>query len=645
MCGIVGLLDPRRSRAAEDTTALLHRMAEPIANRGPDGDGVWIDESAGIGFGHRRLAILDLSEQGHQPMLSTDGRYVITYNGEVYNHHEIRHELERLGTRFRGHSDTEVLVEALSRWGVEAALDRVDGMFAFGVWDREDRSLVLARDRMGEKPLYYGKLGSGEIVFGSSLDSLRSHPLFDRPVDRDALALFFRHKYVPAPWSIYSGILKLEPGHTLRIDAGGHIGDPKPYWSYSELVGRGRDFDGSPEEAASRLDELLRKSVRRRMVADVPVGAFLSGGIDSSLIVAAAQQESSSAVRTFTMGTESAEFDESADAARVAAHLGTDHTNLVVTPADALRVVERLSTMYDEPFADSSQIPTHLVSELARSQVTVALSGDAGDELFGGYNRYIWVPSIWRQLSRVPTPARRAAAAGGRLVPPKLWDSAGHLLPRNRRPRQLGLKVSKVLGVADASSPEDAFHRLVSHWQHPIDLVKGSSECSTMHSNPARWPNTASITEHMMAIDTVTYLPDDILAKVDRASMSASLEARVPFLSREIVEFATGLPIALLIESGRSKAILRNVLSRYVPPSLVDRPKAGFGVPIDEWLRGPLRRWSEERLFSSTAESFLEQKLIQKAWTDHQSGKANNAYRLWDVLMFTDWCDAREITS
>ncbi len=644
MCGIAGVLDPRRAAGAAATEATLQAMTDRVRERGPDGEGRWVDPGTGIGLGHRRLAIIDLSEHGHQPMTSADGRYVITYNGEIYNHGDLAGELAGAGVRFRGHSDTEILVEAISRWGLAATLDRVDGMFAFGLWDRDERRLVLARDRMGEKPLHYGRLGSGEIVFGSSLDSLRAHPGFDRPVDRDALALFFRHKYVPAPWTIYSGIYKLEPGHTVEIDADGRIGRPTAYWSYAEVIGRGRTFAGSVEEATDRLDDLLRRSVRRRLVADVPVGAFLSGGIDSSTVVGAAQAESSRPVRTFTIGTDNADFDESDDAARVASHLGTDHTALRVTSADALGVVERLGTIHDEPFGDSSQIPTRLVSELARRDVTVALSGDAGDELFGGYNRYLWVPAIWRRLEKVPAGVRRAGAVPASQLPPAWWDRAGTLIPERRRPRQLGLKVAKVLEVADARSSEEVFHRLVSHWQDPLALVKGSNPLPTVHTDPTCWPATGGIVEHMMATDAMTYLPDDILTKVDRAAMSVSLETRVPLLDRDIVELAASLPLSMLIEGGRSKLILRRVLSRYVPTDLVDRPKAGFGMPIDEWLRGPLRGWAEDRVFSDVARSFLDADLIASSWRDHQSGRRNNAYRLWDVLMFVDWCNARGIS-
>lgn len=641
MCGIAGLLAPRANRSVDGTERLLARMTEPMTLRGPDDSGAWCDPDAGIGLGHRRLSVLDLSHHGAQPMHSADGRWVLTYNGEVYDHRELAEDLRAAGVELRGHSDTEVLLEAIARWGPDATLARIDGMFALGVWDRRERRLHLARDRMGEKPLYYGRLGTGEVVFASVLDAIAAHPDFDRRVDRDALALYFRHKYVPAPWTIYSGIRKLEPGHTVVVEADGSIGTPSPYWSYLEVVSKGTTFTGSPQEAVDELDRLLRRSVRRRLVADVPVGAFLSGGIDSSTVVAIAQQESARPVRTFTIGSESADYDESDDARSVASHLGTDHTELVVSERDAQAVVERLGAIYDEPFADSSQVPTRLVSELARRSVTVALSGDGGDELFAGYNRYVWVPAIWRQLARVPLPARRAAANLGAAVPVGTCDAVARLLPERRRPRMLGLKVAKVLGVADAGDEYEVYHRLVSHWQRPEQLVPGAVEPPTLHTDPTRWPQTAGIVEHMAALDAVTYLPDDVLAKVDRATMSVSLEARVPLLDRDLVEFAAGLPLGMKIRDGVSKWPLRELLARYVPRSVFERPKSGFGVPIEDWIRGPLRPWAEAHLLGDATRAFLDVDLVRRTWEAHLRGRANHAYELWDVLMFSVWAEHR----
>lgn len=643
MCGIVGVLDPARRRPAPETTELLRRMATAMEPRGPDGDGYWTDEASGVGFGHRRLAIVDLSEHGVQPMTSADGRWIITYNGEIYNHRELHDELAALGIRFRGHSDTEYLVEAIARWGLVDTLDRVDGMFAFAVWDRDRRELTLARDRLGEKPLYYGTIGGNELVFGSSLDAIRQHPRFDRPVDRDSLAMYFRYKYVPAPWSIYEGIRKLGPGCTVTVDAAGRCAEEQAYWSLYSVAAEGPAFAGTDAEAIDELDRLLRRSVERRMIADVPVGAFLSGGIDSATVVGAAQATSSTPVRTFTIGSTHADFDESADARAIATHLGTDHTELTVTDADALAVVGRLATTYDEPFADSSQIPTRLVSELARREVTVALSGDGGDELFGGYNRYLWVPPIWSKLRRLPNAARRGVGVGGRSLPPSVWDRLAAAIPDRRRPQQLGLKVSKVLDVVDASGPEEVFHRLCSHWMAPDELVRGGHERPDRHTDPRQWPRSGSIVEHMMLVDALTYLPDDVLAKVDRAAMSVSLETRVPYLDRDIVELAVRLPVSMRIRDGQSKWPLRQVLDRYVPRALMDRPKSGFGLPIDDWLRGALKPWAEELIADPLAAAFLDRDLIDRRWKDHQASRRNNAYLLWDVLMFVDWARHRGI--
>jgi asparagine synthase (glutamine-hydrolysing) len=503
-------------------------------------------------------------------------------------------------------------------------------MFAFAVWDRREAVLSLSRDRLGEKPLYYGRLPTGEVLFGSTLDALRAHPSFEPEVDRNALALYFRHKYVPAPWSIYSGVFKLEPGCTIAIDGRGAIGDPTP-----------SRFDGSARDAVDELDRLLEVSVRRRLEADVPVGAFLSGGIDSSLVVAVAQRVSGIPVRTYTIGSGSADYDESNDARAVAQHLGTDHTELRVSEADALAVIGRIGSIWDEPFGDSSQVPTVLVSELARRDVTVALSGDGGDELFLGYNRYAWAPGVWNAISRAPHAVRRPATSALRAVPPGWWDRAAMVLPRRRRPRLLGLKVSKVAGVADANDPYDVYHRLVSHWQWPERLVPGAVEPLTLHTSPLRWPQGVDLVTHMAALDSVTYLPDDILTKVDRATMSVGLEGRVPLLDRSIVEFAARLPTELKLRGGVSKWPLRELLSRSVPAELFDRPKSGFGVPIEEWLRGPLRDWAESEINGPAVDALLDGEVVHDAWKRHQSGRQNLAYELWDVLMFCAWWTGR----
>lgn len=642
MCGIVGTLDARRR--SDEIVRVIQAMADTMVERGPDGSGEWVDAEAGLGLGHRRLAVLDLSTAGAQPMTSHDGERVLTFNGEVYDHLELATSLRADGVDFRGHSDTEVLVESISRHGVRGTLDRIDGMFAFGVWDRRRKQLVLGRDRMGEKPLYYGTLGSGVFVFASTLDALRAHPDFDRPVDREALALYFRHKYVPAPWSIYAGIHKLLPGYTVTVEGDGTVGPPEPYWSLFDVVARGVTFDGSEDEAVDELQRLLDISVGRRLVADVGVGAFLSGGIDSSTVVAAAQRLSSAPVRTFTIGSPSSVYDEAVDARRVASHLGTDHTELEVSEEDALEMVLRTGRIWDEPFGDSSAVPTVLVSEMARRDVTVALSGDGGDELFLGYNRYEWVPTIWDRMRHVPVRGRRVGADVLRRVSPTSWDRLAKVVPASRRPRQVGLKVGKVLGVADASSPEEMFHRLTSHWVHPEQLVPSAREPLTIHSDPARWPASSGIVEHMAAVDAVTYLPDDILTKVDRASMSASLEARVPMLDRALVEFAVGLPVEMRLRAGVTKWPLRRLLSRSVPPELFERPKTGFGLAIEDWLAGPLTDWAGDCLRSPVIATFLDVDVVSAAWDLHRSGRQNLAYELWDVLMFASWADARSIT-
>ena len=505
--------------------------------------------------------------------------------------------------------------------------------------DRDERRLTLVRDRMGEKPLYYGTLGNGEVLFGSTLDVLAAHPAFDRPVDRDALALYFRHKYVPAPWTIREGIFKLEPGCTVEVNGDGVVGEPHRYWSYYDAVERGATFSGTADDAVDELDWLLRRSVQRRLVADVPVGAFLSGGIDSTAVVAVAEQVASGPVKTFTIGSSARDYDESSDAREIAAQLGTDHTELVVTDADALRVVEQLGAIHDEPFADSSQVPTRLVAELARNDVTVALSGDGGDELFVGYNRYAWVPGIWRQLERVPVSLRRRGAAALGTIPPTAWDHAAQLLPASRRPRMLGMKVGKVAGLADAPSVHDVYNHLVSHWQAPTELVPGSTEPPTLHTDRARWPKVPGIVEHMSAVDAVTYLPDDILCKVDRSTMSVSLESRIPFLDRDIVEFAASLPAEFKVRDGDAKWPLRQVIKRYLPSADMDRPKSGFGVPIEDWLRGPLKQWAGDHLFGVASSKYLDHELIRRAWNDHQSGRRNSAYELWDVAMFAVWVE------
>jgi asparagine synthase (glutamine-hydrolysing) len=624
-------------------------MAATLDHRGPDDSGEWSDPGGEVAFGSRRLAIIDLSPEGHQPMSSADGRYTVAYNGEIYDFAALRDELVAVGCTFRGHSDTEVLLAAMSHWGVEAAIPRLWGMFAFAVWDRHERRLHLVRDRLGKKPLYYG-WQDGTLLFGSELKALRAYPSFRAPVDRDALAAYLRFCYVPAPRSIHAGIHKLPPATWITIspDRPGELPEPQLYWdpvAIADASQRDRSALGD-DDATTALETLLGDAVRLRMVADVPLGAFLSGGIDSSTVVALMQAQSSRRVRTFTIGYDSSEYDESVQAAAVAGHLGTDHTELHVTPDEMRAIIPRLPDLYDEPFADASQIPTFLVSELARRSVTVALSGDGGDEVFGGYNRYVTGMRLWKRLSRVPLPARRGAARFAETIPPRAWDRAGTIadtfLPARRRGLVTGNRVHKLASVLDLGGVDDLYTRLVSTWPTPALLVRGGTEpalpWTTIRSglvDPA---------ERMMLFDLLGYLPDDILAKVDRASMGASLEARAPLLDHRVVEFAWRLPLNQRIRGGESKWLLRRVLDRHVPRALVERPKQGFGVPIDQWLRGPLREWATDLLSEArlAREGYLNPAPIHTALRDHLAGRRNVQYQLWVVLMFEAWLDRQE---
>jgi asparagine synthase (glutamine-hydrolysing) len=628
-------------------------MAASIGHRGPDGTGLWRDDEAGIGFAHNRLAIVDLSPAGAQPMTSPSGRWVIAYNGEIYNHMDLRRELEVDGyvPGWRGHSDTETLLAAIDRWGVAGALGRSIGMFAFALWDKAERRLLLARDRLGEKPLYYGWQRSGggrAFLFGSELKALRRHPAFEGEIDRQALTAFLRLNYVPAPLSIYRGISKLPPGSILTLAAGADEPAIEAYWSGAEVAEKGAadPLRLGPDEATEALEELLKNAVGRQMMADVPLGAFLSGGVDSSTIVALMQAQSARPVKTFSIGFSEEAYNEAHQAKAVAEHLGTDHSELYVSPADAMAVIPRLGSIYDEPFADSSQIPTFLVSQLARRDVTVSLSGDAGDELFGGYNRHRMVAGPWRRLSRIPRPLRSAAARGLRAVSPERWNrvaaALGPLLPRAAKMRLPGEKIHKAAGVLASRSVDDLYLGLVSFWRDPGRAVRGGSEAPGILNGLA--PRLAGLNdaERMMALDMLTYLPDDILAKVDRAAMAVSLETRVPFLDHRVVEFAWRLPIGLKIRDGETKWLLRQVLDRHVPRALVDRPKMGFGVPIDSWLRAPLRDWGESLLAEGrlSGEGHFEAAPIRAAWDAHQKGSANMQHHLWSVLMFQMWLDA-----
>lgn len=605
-----------------------------------------MDAACGVALGFRRLAILDLSPTGHQPMHSTDGHLVMVFNGEIYNNLELRNTLEEAGVRFRGTSDTETILEACSAWGVEVTIPKLWGMFAIALWDRRERVLILARDRIGKKPLYYGFSGDA-FLFGSELKALRAYPGFAGEVDRDALLLYLRFGYVPAPYSIYKGIAKLPPG-TLATVKPGEAPRIQPYWQARQVVERGlaERLELSETEAEGELDALLRDAVRRRMIADVPLGALLSGGLDSSTVVALMQTQSSRPVKTFTIGFFESAYNEAEAAKAVASHLGTDHTELYVTPEQAQAVIPRLPHLYDEPFADSSQIPTFLVCELARRHVTVSLSGDGGDELFAGYNRYLWAENVWRRLRHVPVAGRAAAATILGRVPPPMWDRlyalVEPLVPARARLRLPGDKLHKLAQWLTVHGPDELYRLVVSQWPLPELLAVAGHEPETVLSDGDLARIIPNFTERMMFLDLVTYLPDDILVKVDRASMGVSLETRNPLLDHRVVEWAWRLPLSFKKRGGSSKWLLRRVLYRYVPAALIERPKMGFGVPIDSWLRGPLREWAEELLDEARLrrEGYLRPEPIRKAWRDHLSGHQNEQHRLWTILMFQAWKEA-----
>lgn len=645
MCGITGFW--QLGAAADQLAPRASAMADRIRHRGPDDHGAWCDEEAGYAVAHRRLSILDLSAAGHQPMHSANGRWVIAYNGEIYNHLELRQQLQAEGAAaaWHGYSDTETLLAAVVAWGVETTLKRSVGMFALALWDSVERTLWLARDRMGEKPLYCGWQGD-TFLFGSELKALQAHPAFQATVDRGALAMLLRHNYVPDPYSIYAGIFKLPPGNLLCLKSGQREVDPQPWWSLAEVAERGtaQPFVGSDAEALAGLEQRLGAAVRGQMLSDVPLGALLSGGIDSSTVAALMQANSARPVRTFTIGFAEREYDESAHARAVAAHLGTDHTELRLSGDDALALVPQMASMYDEPFADSSQLPTHLVMKLARTHVTVALSGDAGDELFGGYNRYVFAPRVWKRLGWMPLPLRRAAGTVLTALPAATLNRLAGALASRHGVALPGDKAHK-LGrrLRNMRSIDDLYVLLVSEWPQPESMVIGGYMPPNRLDDRAHWPVLADPVARMMALDGLTYLPGDILTKVDRASMAVSLETRAPMLDRDVIEFAWSLPMHMKIRDGQGKWLLRQLLDQHVPRALIERPKVGFAVPLDAWLRGPLREWAENLLDEDRLcrEGFFHPAAIVAAWRKHLTGEASYGTRLWSVLMFQAWLETQ----
>lgn len=624
MCGFSGFF--AAAPLGVGANDILAAMGNAIYSRGPDDAGTWSDASLGIGLSHRRLAIVDLSAAGHQPMHSSNGRYVMAFNGEIYNHLSLRSLLTtEHGETWRGHSDTETLLACFERWGVEKTLQATVGMFAIALWDTQERQLILARDRLGEKPLYWG-WHNHVLLFGSELKALKVHPAFSANIDRDALALYLRHNYVPAPYSIYQGIEKLPPGHYVAIALGQKRAsvDLIPFWSFNAAVKAGLDnpLQSDSKAVVDTLETQLDRSIGMQMLADVPLGAFLSGGVDSSLIVALMQNQSSRPVKTFTIGFNEDGFNEAEHALAVSRYLHTEHSEIYVQAKDALSIIPDLPRIYCEPFADSSQIPTFLVSQMAREHVTVTLSGDAGDELFGGYNPYQFAPRIWSKVSKIPGGMRQVAASSLKKLP-------------------LKARAEKLVDILGCRNREDFYRQLVSHWRMPSNAVIGGNERPTLLDTPKKWPAGTRFEEWMMAMDAQTYMVDDILVKVDRAAMANSLETRVPLLDHRVVELAWRIPLDMKIRGGVGKWALKEVLYRHVPRELIERPKKGFSIPIAAWLRGPLREWSEMLLNEKRLqqEGFFHPSVIRRAWEQHLNGRADHSSKLWGVLMFQAWLE------
>ena len=655
MCGFTGFIQNDRINGGRNIETILNEMNGSISHRGPDDEGVWIDNESGVALAHRRLSIIDLSTHGSQPMLSNSNRFVIVYNGEVYNYLDIKKELTQVGIKcnWKGSSDTEVILAAIEYWGLEESLKRFVGMFSFALWDRKYKTLSLARDRVGEKPLYFG-WQKETFLFGSELKALRAHPNFLNDINRDSISLLLRHNCIPSPYSIYNEIYKLEPGKFISLNRKDaltkKIPEQKVYWELDGFLNKKtiNSFTGSRSEAIDSLESLLTNSVKGQLQSDVPLGAFLSGGVDSSLVVAIAQKVSKTPIKTFTIGSDDKNYNEAHHAKRISKFLGTNHTELYLSPNEIIDVIPMLPNIYDEPFSDSSQLPTFLISKLAKEKVSVALSGDGGDEIFGGYNRYIWVSKIWEKTRKVPLPIRKLISKMILAIPySKLnysYNLINQFLKNNKIPIDFGDRLHKLSEVLPMDSAQDIYFNLCSHWKNPTDIIINCNEPKTKFSDFNNKNNELDIVNYMMNLDLITYLPDDILVKIDRASMANSLEVRVPLLDHRIINFGRSLPLNYKIYNNQNKWILRKILYKYVPKELMTQRKMGFSIPIGKWLRGPLRDWADS-LFDKQKidqDGYFDGELIKRKWSQHLSGKYNFQYQLWDVLMFQAWLNSNK---